>query len=54
MLHITNGESVSISQTGLPGSVIYWNDILHDGPVPAGLSLEELSRLREEFLASFF
>src|SRR5580658_5195057 len=54
MLHITNGESVSIPQAGLPGSVVYWNDILHDGPVPGGLTLEEVSRIRERFIAYFF
>src|SRR6185295_19412721 len=53
MLHITNGESVSIPQTGLPGQVVYWNDILHDGPVPSGLSLQELSRVRERFISEF-
>jgi hypothetical protein len=54
MLHITNGESVSIPQTGLPGQVICWNDILHDGPVAGGLPLPELSRIRERFIAEFF
>jgi hypothetical protein len=54
MLHLTNGESVSIPQTGLPGQVVCWNDILHDGPVPRGLPLHELSRLRERFIAGFF
>src|SRR5580700_4714827 len=54
MLHITNGESVSIPQMGLPGQVVYWNDILHDGPVPGGLPLQELSRIRERFIADFF
>jgi hypothetical protein len=54
MLHITNGESVSIPQTGLSGQVVCWDDILHDGPVPGGLSLQELSRIRERFLAEFF
>jgi len=54
MLHITNGESVSIPQTGLPGQVVCWDDILHDGPVPGGLSLQELSWIRERFLAEFF
>lgn len=53
MLHITNGESVSIPQTGLPGQVVYWNDSLHDGPVPSGLPLQELSRVRERFIAEF-
>jgi hypothetical protein len=54
MLHITNGESVSLPQTGLPGEMIYWNDILHDGPVPRGLPLQELSRIRARFIAEFF
>ena len=54
MLHITNGESVSLPETGLPGQIIYWRDILHDGPVPRGLTLQELSRVRERFIAEFF
>jgi hypothetical protein len=54
MLHITNGESVSLPQTGLPGQIIYWKDILHDGPVPRGLPLRELSRIRANFIAEFF
>ncbi len=54
MLHITNGESVSLPDTGLPGQIVYWNDILHDGPVPRGLTLQELSRLRERFISEFF
>jgi hypothetical protein len=54
MLHITNGESVSLPQTGLPGEIVYWADTLHDGPVPRGLALQELSRVRERFIAEFF
>ena len=54
MLHITNGHSVALDQTGLPGRIIYWVDALHEGPVPAGLSLEELSELRAEYLTGFF
>jgi hypothetical protein len=54
MLHITNGESVAIAQTGLAGQVLFWNDILHDGPVPIGLRLQESSRVRERFIAEFF
>ncbi|MDQ6760413.1 MAG: hypothetical protein M3Z32_11210, partial [Acidobacteriota bacterium] len=51
MLHITNGYSVSrysvsLDKAGLPGSALYWVDVLHEGPVPAGLSLDELSELR--------
>jgi hypothetical protein len=54
MLHVTNGDSVSIPETGLPGQVVYWRDILHDGPVPRGLPLQELSRVRERFIADYF
>jgi hypothetical protein len=54
MLHITNGDSVAgtLRHTGLPGAVVAWQDVLHEGPVPAGLPLEELSRVRAGFLAS--
>lgn len=50
MLHITNGHSVSLT---LPDEVVYWIDILHEGPVPHGLELDELSRVRERFLSSY-
>lgn len=53
MLHITNGHSVSLDQTGLPGRIVYWVDALHEGPVPAGLSLEELSQTRGAYLSGF-
>src|SRR5579872_1083901 len=53
MLHITNGSSVELNRTNL-GAVIYWNDVLHEGPVPANLSLEDLSRLRAGFLSNYF
>ena len=33
---------------------MYWNDVLAEGPVPRGLPLQELSRIRERFLADFF
>jgi hypothetical protein len=53
MLHITNGDSAAdtLHQTGLEGEVISWRDVLHEGPVPAGLALDQLSRLRARFLA---
>jgi hypothetical protein len=53
MLHITNGDSVAgtLRQTGLPGIIVTWKDILHEGPTPAGLSLEQMSQLRAQFLA---
>jgi hypothetical protein len=35
----------------VPGAIIPWDDVLHEGPVPAGLSPHELRRCRAEFLA---
>lgn len=54
MLHVTNGTAVSLDKTGLPGAIIYWNDVLHEGPAPAGISFDELTRLREQFIANYF
>lgn len=52
MLHITNGDSVgtALIQSPLPGDVIAWRDVLHEGPVPEGLSLHALSRVRAHFI----
>ena len=54
MLHVTNGDSAAerIRAAGLAGTVLPWRDVLHEGPVPAGLPLERLSDVRAEFLAS--
>ncbi len=37
-LHVTNGESAgnTLRQTSLGGAVLPWQDVLHEGPVPAG------------------
>ena len=55
MLHITNGDSVggTLRQTGLPGDILTWKDILHEGPTPSGLSLEQMSQIRAQFLAGW-
>ena len=50
MLHITNGESVSLAEAGMSGDIVFWNDVLHEGPVPP-LPLDELSQLRAGFVA---
>jgi hypothetical protein len=50
-LHVTNGDSVQLRETGLPGEVLTWQDVLHEGAVPAGLTLEELRPIRSGFLA---
>jgi hypothetical protein len=51
-LHVTNGESAagSLRATRLAGSVLAWNDALHEGPL-APLGLAELRPLRAGFLA---
>jgi hypothetical protein len=53
MLHITNGESVvhSFREGAIPGSYLSWNDVLHDGPVPATSTLSELSDIRAQVLS---
>ena len=52
LLHITNGESAgnTLRQTALGGAVLPWQDVLHEGPVPA-LPRQELLRTRARFLA---
>jgi len=54
MLHITNGDmAVGVLRAGeLPGAYLPWRDVLHEGPVPAGLSLDKLSRVRVEFIVA--
>lgn len=53
MLHLTNGDSAggSLQLSGVPGRVVAWRDVLHEGPVPAGLTLEAMSVVRARFLA---
>lgn len=53
MLHVTNGSVVlsRLHDLGVPGGIVPWDDVLHEGPVPAGLSAAELRRVRAAFLA---
>jgi hypothetical protein len=54
LLIITNGRSAvaALDHAGIPGEKVPWEDILHDGPVPGGLDLQALSKVRAQFLAS--
>ena len=54
MLHITNGDSAAetIKDAVFSGQILAWRDVLHEGPVPAGLHLPQLSEIRAEFIAS--
>jgi len=54
ILNITNGDSAVnlMKQAGISGIFLPWRDVLHDGPVPKGLELEALSKIRAEYIAS--
>jgi hypothetical protein len=47
-LHVANGTSVTrtLEAAGVPGLMSIWADPLYDGPVPAGLSDDELREVR--------
>jgi hypothetical protein len=54
MFHITNGDCAvdALARGGIPAAdLLPWRDVLHEGPVPAGLSLDELSSVRAAFVA---
>src|SRR5436305_500661 len=53
MLHITDGESVAgtLRQSGLPGDVVTYGDLLYEGPVPGGVPEPELREIRAQFMA---
>ena len=54
ILNITNGDSAVgiMKKANIPGVFLPWRDVLHEGPVPEGLSLAELSQIRAEFIIS--
>ncbi len=53
MLLVTNGDSAAerIELAGLADVILPWRDVLHEGPVPAGLPARELGEVRARFLA---
>ncbi len=53
MLHLTNGEStrMGLEPSGVPGTVVSWDDLLHEGPTPLAVG-EEWLRARIGYLAS--
>ena len=55
MLLVTNGDAAveALASAGIPGPFLPWRDVLHDGPVPPGHTLAELSEVRARFLASY-
>ena len=52
-LIITNGDDAvaRMREAGVRGEILPWRDILHEGPVPPSLLLEDLSAVRADFLA---
>jgi hypothetical protein len=52
VLHITNGDAAAaVIAAQRVGEVLPWRDVLHEGPVRAALTLEELSTERAAFIA---
>jgi len=52
LLHITNGDhAVAVIGQAVQGTILPWRDVLHEGPVRAGLPLEALSQERARFIA---
>jgi hypothetical protein len=53
MLHITNGEATRqpLERSGVPGQMVSWDDVLHEGPTPLAWG-EEWWRVRARYLAS--
>ncbi|GAS86458.1 DUF1835 domain-containing protein [Mycolicibacterium brisbanense] len=49
-LHVSNGDATDLARTGIARRILYWRDVLHEGPVPA-VDAEELSQIRAAFLA---
>lgn len=54
MLIVTNGDSAvsALKEAGIRGHIFPWRDMLHEGPVPQGLSLSEMSDVRARYIAS--
>jgi hypothetical protein len=51
-LHISNGDATDVPGTGLARRVVYWRDILHEGPVP-DVAPAELRRIRADYLTGY-
>jgi hypothetical protein len=51
-LHISNGDATDVPGTGLARQVVYWRDVLHEGPVPE-VAPAELRRIRVDYLAQY-
>jgi hypothetical protein len=52
-LHVSNGDATDVPGTGIARRVIYWRDVLHEGPVP-DVAPAELREVRAGYLASHY
>jgi len=54
LLHVVNGDSTAepLRQSGVPGTVTVWADVLHDGPVRPDSGTPEWRRERARFIAA--
>lgn len=52
VLHVTNGDCAAdrIARADLGGEILPWRDVLHEGPVPAGMDDAGLRSRRADFL----
>ncbi|MEV4284299.1 hypothetical protein AB0K40_02210 [Nonomuraea bangladeshensis] len=50
-LHLSNGDATDVPGTGLARRVVYWRDVLHEGPVPE-VAPAELRRVRADHLTA--
>ncbi len=55
-LIITNGDAAAelLAAAGLPGRLLPWRDVLHEGPLVRTAGIEELSNYRASYLAERF
>ena len=53
MLHITDGESVAgtLRESGIPGDVSVYGDLMYEGPAPAGLDADAWLETRASWVA---
>lgn len=52
-LHITNGDGAAniLKASTVQGDVLPWRDPMHHGPFPANLDLDDIGKVRAEYLA---
>ena len=55
-LNITNGDGAAgvIRASAVAGDILPWQDLMFEGPFPAGLDLEATSQQRADYLAATY